>query len=304
MCNISIVIVTFNSEKFIKGCLDALYAQGFNTFKLIVVDNGSKDNTVSLIKENYPQVIVFENKENFGAAKARNQGIGLCTDEWVLTLDCDVVLQDNFLSEIIKLIRDLPHPRIGAIQPKVLSMDRGVVYSAGIFFSNLRRFYDIGRGESDSAKFSESKYIYGACSAAALYSRRMLEEVKEWSGYFDERFFFLVEDVDLAWRAQDKGWKTLFLPDAVCFHSGNSSGLSKQLRQYLCFRNRYFMILKNERRLPLLKLAGIFAVYDLPRILFLLLSNSYTMKGLREVIGFMRIRKNNNKFKPVKLGSA
>jgi len=74
----------------------------------------------------------------------------------------------------------------------------------------------------------------------------MLWELKEETGYFDERFFFLVEDVDLAWRAQKKGWKALFYPKGVCYHSGNSSRTNGKLRQYFCFRNRYLMILKNE----------------------------------------------------------
>lgn len=105
--------------------------------------------------------------------------------------------------------------------------------------------------------------------AAALYKRKMLEEIKEDNGYFDERFFFLVEDVDLAWRAQRRGWKTIFCPEAVCYHFGNSSGYDKKIRQYLCFRNRLLLISKNERIFGKIKLIPLFFIYDLPRLLFL-----------------------------------
>lgn len=274
---ISVIISTFNSIEFIKPCLASLFAQDSRDFEVIIVDNGSGDGTVDFLKNNYPQIILIENEQNLGACKARNQGIEVATGDWILTLDCDVVLNDNFLSQIIKATENIS-PKTGMIQPKILKADRETIYSNGIFLSFSRRFYDIDRDETDNGQFNSSKYIFGACCAAAVYSRRMLEEIKEETGYFDERFFFLVEDVDLAWRAQKRGWTALFYPEPVCYHSGNSSRLDKKLRQYLCFRNRYYSIIKNEglvnysiKLFPLL-------FYDLPRLLCLILTNSYIFR--------------------------
>jgi hypothetical protein len=281
MLEISIVIPTFNSEKFIKFCLDSVFVQDYQDFEVIVIDNGSKDGTVSFIKENYPQVILIENKENFGACKARNQGIEVGKGEWILTLDCDIILEKDFLRKMLCFIEGI-EGSVGGVQPKILNMDKKTIYSCGIYLSKLlRRFHDIGQGKRDSRQFDKSKYIFGLCSAAALYNRQMLRELKEPTGYFDERFFFLVEDVDLAWRAQNKGWKIVFFPEAVCYHSGNSSNCNQKIRQFLCFRNRYYSIMKNEGLKKYFKRIFPLFLYDFPRLLYLIFTNHYIYKGLK-----------------------
>ncbi len=274
---ISVVILTFNSMGFIEPCLESVFLQDSRDFEVIVVDNHSEDGTVVFLKEKYPQVRLIENKENFGAARARNQGISASMGKWVITLDCDVVLKNDFISKVAGIITE-SNGQIGMLQPKILRPDKKTIYSCGISLSRLRKFYDIGKGNPDTKDFNFSEFIFGVCSAAGVYKRDMLNDVKEKSGYFDERFFFLAEDVDLSWRAQKKGWKAKFSPYAVCYHSGNSSGFDKKARQYLCFRNRYYSIMKNEglkkyifRFLPLI-------FYDVPRLVYLALSNRYFFK--------------------------
>lgn len=277
---LSVIILTFNSRKAIEFCLNSLFAQNYKGFELIVVDNGSQDGTAVFIKENYPGVRLIENKDNLGACKARNQGIGASKGEWVLCLDCDIILGENFLVKIMRFA-ELSEGSAGMFQPKILENDKKHIYSCGIYLSKMRRFYDIGNKKLDNGKFNVSKYVFGACAAAVLYRRECLAQVKEANGYFDERFFFLVEDVDLSWRAQKKGWKALFCPEAVCYHTGNSSNTPFKIRQYLCFRNRYFLILKNDN-IRRIGYVGIILFYDLPKIIFLLLTNSYIWKTLRE----------------------
>ena len=153
--------------------------------------------------------------------------------------------------------------------------DKKTIYSCGITLTFLRRFHDIGRGRKDSQDFSKPKNIFGACSACALYNRKMLNELKEESGYFDSRFFFLVEDLDLAWRAQKRKWKVLFCPQAVSYHKGESSRFPKKMRQYFCFRNRYYSIIKNEGFIfYIIKIIPLI-VYDLPRLIYLIFTNPY-----------------------------
>ncbi len=266
---LSVVILTYNSVNFIKPCLDSVFTQGSYDHEVIVVDNGSKDATVSLIKENYPQVILIENKENLGACRGRNLGIKASGGEWVLTLDSDVILNNNFFFQFKKSIENLS-PKVGAVQSKILQAGSRKIYSNGIYLSFLRRFFDINRGEIDNGQFNLAGDVFGACSAAALYNRRMLEDVKESTGYFDERFFFLVEDVDLAWRARKKGWRVLFYPELVCYHYGNSSNTNKKNRQYLSFRNRNLLIVKNENPVLIFLKLPLYLIYDLPRFLMIL----------------------------------
>lgn len=280
----SIVIPSFNSRRFIGPCLDSLFAQVFSDFETIVVDNNSKDGTPAFIRARYPRVTLLENKQNLGPCRARNQGIKVASGDWILALDCDTVLNKDFLSQIHRLIQDLSE-RIGIIQPKILQVGDKTIYSCGIALSFFRRFYDINRGKTDDGRFNRTKYIFGACCAAALYKRQMLEQIKENTGYFDERLFFLVEDVDLAWRAQNKGWQVLFYPQALCYHCGNSSDFDKRLRQYLCFRNRYYSIIKNEGWIPYSMRIIPLLFYDLPRLAYLAFSNKYIYKRPKLIFG-------------------
>jgi GT2 family glycosyltransferase len=281
MLDLSVVIVTFNSERFIISCLDSLFNQGLPPREIFVVDNDSKDVTLSLLKDKYPQVNCLANKQNLGPCKARNQGIEASSGQWVLVLDSDVVLDTSFFRRSQQILPNVSEDT-GVIQPKILGLDRKAVYSAGISLSFFRRFYDIGQGQPDNGRFSASAYIFGACSACAIYRRKMLQELKEENGYFDERFFFLAEDLDLSWRAQRRGWKTMFSPQMISFHRGGGSLTDEKLRQYLCFRNRYYTIMKNEgfaryalKILPLV-------CYDIPRICYLAFTNPYLYSGARE----------------------
>lgn len=285
---LSVIILTFNSVEFIGPCLGSIFSQDYRDFEVIVVDNGSKDGTVEFIKKKYDKITLIENKENTGACKARNQGIETAKGEWILILDCDIILEKEFLSRLLTFMPQVPS-ETGIIQPRILKIDKKTIYSTGIFLSPLRKFYDIGKGKRDSRQFGTVKNIFGACSAAVLYNRRMLDAIKENTGYFDERFFFLVEDVDLSWRAQKKGWKAVYYPEAVCYHNGDSSCTFKKIRQYLCFRNRYFIIFKNEPPERLSSLLYPLIIYDIPRMFYLLAVNTrYALKALKEIVIFYK----------------
>lgn len=289
MSEITIVIVTLNSKQCIASCLDSIYAQDFKGFQVIAIDNASKDGTAKFLKENYPKVILIENQENLGACKARNQGIGISGSKWVLTLDCDIVLEKHFLTRLFEAISDVPS-NIGMIQAKILNADKTSIYSVGILLSFLRRFFDIGRNKIDNDTFNDSKEIFGACSAASCFRREMLEQLKDSAGYFDERFFFLVEDVELSWRAQKNGWKAIYIPSLICYHQGNSSGSSRRVRQYLSLRNRLLMISKHEDLLGKIRLAPFFLLYDMPRLLYIALHYK-SVQGIRN-----DLKKIGNKF--------
>jgi GT2 family glycosyltransferase len=268
LIKISIIILTFNSAKFIIPCLDSIFKQNESGIEIILVDNASEDGTLSRVRKNYPEVKIIENRVNSGASKARNQGLGVASGEWILALDCDVILEENFLRLILKTCAE-SSAEVGLIQPKILDIKKDKIYSAGIRASFLSRFFDIAKGLPDSVRLDIPSQIFGACCAAALYRRKMLEELKDNYGYFDERFFFLFEDVDLSWRAQKKGWICMYYPNARCYHQGNSSSTDKFTRQILSFRNRQLAILKNQNPIIILLMFPLYLVYDLPRFLIL-----------------------------------
>ena len=271
---LSVVILAYNSQKYIKACLDSVFFQGARDIEVVVIDNASSDKTREILKEYVPRVKVIENPENFGASKARNQGIECSSGDWILALDSDVMLGDDFLKRFEALKKELPGD-VGMVQPNVLTGDGKAVYSQGIWLSAFRRFHDLNRGRPKDAVEPERKKIIGPCSAAAFYRRNMLDKLKEKTGYFDERFFFLVEDVDLAWRAQRAGWKVRFNSQMVCSHVGNSSGTDEKYRQYLSFRNRHWMIAKNEDFWGRIRTYALSMPYEIARGIYLAIFNKY-----------------------------
>ncbi|MFA5159224.1 MAG: glycosyltransferase family 2 protein [Candidatus Omnitrophota bacterium] len=271
---LSIVILTCNSQKYIQACLNSILSQGAKGIEIVVIDNASSDKTPGIIKTHYPWLKLIENPQNFGASKARNQGIECSSGEWLLTLDSDVVLENGFI-EKFENVRGVLGSDVGMIQPNVLMGDGKTIYSQGIHLTVFRRFHDLNQGKSKDFTDESSKQIIGPCSAAAFYKRNMLNKLKEKTGYFDERFFFLVEDVDLAWRAKRAGWKVLFDSQLECRHVGNSSNTDEKFRQYLCFRNRHWMITKNEDFWGKVKLYALSMPYELARGIFLAIFNKY-----------------------------
>jgi GT2 family glycosyltransferase len=272
--DISVIIVTYNSAGSIAACLDSIFRQDNAAVEIIVVDNGSADNSIEIIKSGYSRVKIIENRENLGAPCARNQAIDCSRGEWVLTLDNDVVLKDGFIHGFRRLKEGLPDTT-GMVCPNILTHDGKRIYSQGIYLSALKRFYDYGSNKPGDFLYRHTDKVIGPCSAAAFYKRIMLERVKQDTGYFDKRFFFLIEDVDLAWRCRIAGWDSVFCQQAVCYHRGNSCQADKKARQYLSYRNRKLMIEKNVNGIDRFKPNILSGAYEFARALYLYVFNRY-----------------------------
>jgi len=279
---VSVVIVTYNSEKFIEDCLGSLARQDFKDFEVIIIDNNSKDKTKGIIKSKYPDVRIIENHNNEGTCEARNQGIAVARGEFILCLDHDTRFYQDFLSTLYASIKN--NDCIAGVGPKILMADTKRIYSFGIHRTFLRRFYDIGSGKKDLGSENIEKYVFGVSAAAVLYRKRALEDIRLKGEYFDKDFFYFLEDVDISWRMRKRGWEFLYLPRAECMHIGGRSRKKDRITQYLCMRNRYLLIIKNESLFGFLKLLAVFPVYDLWRMLFMSFTNThYCLKALNDI---------------------
>lgn len=263
---ISIAIVTYNSCKTLEICLDSVFSQETSGVEVIVVDNGSQDGTRALLENHYPMVKVVKNPSNAGPAAARNQAIEKSGGEWILTLDADACLKEDFFVRLTGDLQSCPG-RTGIIVPKILYPDKKTIYALGHRLTFLRRFYDVAGGAPDDGRFDRSRDIFGACAATALYRRSMLAELKGRDGfYFDEDLFFMAEDVDLAWRARRLGWRVLFSPGLVSFHRGNDAGLTVFQKNFYSLRNRFVMIFKNDLILRTLFFSPFLLLYEVLRM--------------------------------------
>ena len=281
MIRFSIIIVTYNSEKHIKACLESIFRQDFNNYEVALIDNGSSDKTIEIAEEYKDRMCIKRNSKNNGFSGGINQGIESSRGDYAVTLNPDVVLENNFLSEINKDINAFGKD-IGMIGGKILKAGtENIIDSTGLVLSRAIRFFDRGSGEKDNGQYDRHKKILGPCAAAAIYKREMLEDIRIDGEYFDKIFFYLLEDFDIALRARRKGWKAIYMPEAVCYHERNGSGARQSYRQYMAFRNRYFLIIKDIK----IELGFIFyfLIYDIPRLIFLLLTNPHMLKAILEI---------------------
>jgi GT2 family glycosyltransferase len=268
--HLSAIIVNWNHGDLIEACLDALLDQDGLPFDVTVVDNGSQDGSPQCIARRYPAVQLLPLAHNRGFCHAFNWGVHHTQGTFVVSLNPDTVVQPGFLHELQAAGSrpNGPGTRTGSVAPKLLqASDPTRLDSTGLFVDRRRRPYDRGQGEVDRGQYDNMPTVFGACGAAALYRRAMLEDVAPDGEYLDEGFFAYCEDADLAWRAQLRGWQCAHAPRAVATHDrGWGDTLRKRGRAAfdstgprLALRNRYLMALKND--------AWPYLLADLPRIL-------------------------------------
>src|SRR5579883_2112437 len=179
---ISVTIVTYNSGRFIKRCLESVLAQRYTNKEIIVVDNASTDGTIDILEQFEDRIRVYYNDDNIGFAAAQNQAIRLSNGDWVLTLNPDVLLLPNFIQALVDAGQF--DARIGTVCGKLLTMTshfeipaRAVVDSTGIYFNPMLRHLDRGSQEIDNGHYLNYEYVFGATAAAALYRREMIDDI-------------------------------------------------------------------------------------------------------------------------------
>lgn len=251
---VSVTLVTYNSGRFIKKCLESVLAQKYSDLELIVVDNASTDGTVDILEQFEGRCRIVFNEENVGFAAAQNQAIAMSRGEWVLTLNPDVLLMPGFIQQLVEAGQ--LHPRIGAVCGKLLTIkstfelpDKAVIDSTGMYFTPMLRHLDRGSQLPDGGEYSNFEYVFGATAAAALYRREMIEDVAVKGEFFDHDFFVYREDADVAWRHQLLGWRCLYTPYARAYHvrnvlPGNRRALPAEINMH-SVKNRFLMRIKN-----------------------------------------------------------
>lgn len=211
---VSVVIPNWNGKKFLAGCLDSLAKQTYPV-ETVVVDNGSHDGSVEFLEANYPQIKLIKFEKNTGFSVAVNAGIRATDTEFVALLNNDTVVEPDWISEMMRAMR--AHPEIGSTGCKMLAYDdKALLDGAGDGYRRGGLPGRIGHRERDLGQFDQERYILGACGGAVLYRRSMLNEI----GLLDEDYFAYLEDVDLGLRAQNAGYKCLYVPSAVIYHLG------------------------------------------------------------------------------------
>jgi GT2 family glycosyltransferase len=240
---VSVVIVTWNSARYLSSCLNALVAQTFTDFEVVLIDNGSTDGCLDSVENNWPSLRLQVERlgENKGFAVANNLGARLAHGQWLALLNADAFPEPNWLKELLRAAENNPEYSFFASRqlqanPSYLLDGAGDVFHvSGLAW---RRFYGL-----PAAQFGlETEEVFSPCAAAAFYFRQAFLQ----AGGFDEDFFSYFEDVDLGFRLRLQGFKCLYVPDAVVEHVGSAStGKISAFVIYHGHRNLVWAFIKN-----------------------------------------------------------
>lgn len=240
MATVSIVIPNFNGSAWLPGCLDALAAQTYGDFEIILVDNGSTDDSRRLVAERYPQVRVLGFATNAGFVGACNTGIRAAQGRLIALLNTDTLARPGWLAALVHALDAAPST-VGGVTSKMLRMDDPTqIDDAGDTLSWHGFAHKRGHGQP-AAQFTQAEAIFAPCAGAALYRRSFVDAVDGLDGCF----FAYLEDIDLALRGHLLGYTFLFVPDAEVLHKGHGSAMPQAAYVRAITRNRLLLFLKN-----------------------------------------------------------
>lgn len=254
MATASVCIVTYNSASDIEACLHAVLRQTLRPEQVIVIDNASNDGTQAIVQhyaanEGLEGNIHFSaNIINNGFAGGQNQAIAQTDADYVLVLNPDVTLGQDYLAEAVAFMEG--HPQVGSVTGKlVFGSDPSKMDSAGLGMRRTRQAYDLATDEP-AMNWSEPLEVFGVSGAAAVYRMAMIRDIQIDGQFFDEDYFAYKEDVDVAWRAQKLGWKASYVPSAGALHhrgwkQGGRRSVPLFIRRH-SYQNRWFTLIKNE----------------------------------------------------------
>lgn len=239
-CSASVIIPSWNGMKWLPGCLGALKKQSMQDFEIIVVDNGSSDESVSYMREMYPDVRVISLEKNYGFSVAVNAGIREARGEYLLLLNNDTLPDQEWVSVLLRVIADSP-AHVGSLASLMVSMDdQEYTDNTGISLDWNGLDHKIGGG-FPSNQWKKNEPRFSASAGAGLYRREFIER----TGMFDEKFGTYLEDIDLGFRGNLFGFSCLFIPSAKVQHKSHGSAISSKKYVYNVTKNRLMLILKN-----------------------------------------------------------
>jgi GT2 family glycosyltransferase len=244
LSKVDLIIPTYNGREHLRTCLLAVRKQTLDQVNVIVVDDGSTDDTGQMLRSEFPDFMYLRLPGNFGFAAACNAGIGAGSAEYVALLNNDAIPEPDWLRCLVDGMER--HPAAGALASKILLADgSGRFHAAGDSFSWSGLPDSRGVWECDYGQYDREEEVFSACAAAALYRRAALEHASSITdSVFDSDFFMYCEDIDLGWRLRLLGYEIYYVPGARITHHLSATG-GGTLASYFVARNRFAVLAKN-----------------------------------------------------------
>lgn len=246
---VSIIIVNFNGRHLLPTCLEAVNHQSYSNIEVIIVDNGSTDGSVEYLCENHPNMNLLALERNLGFTGGNIAGLAQARGEWIVLLNNDALLCTDWLQIMLAAMET--NSNLGMAASRLIIAETRLLDAAGDAFTTAFSGTKIGELR-DQDEFATRQEVPGACAAAVIYRRDMLDDV----GFLDEDFFLNHEDTDLNMRAWLAGWKCLYVPEAEVQHQVSTTiGRMSDVSVYYFARNTLWVWVKNTPRYFLLRYA-------------------------------------------------
>ncbi len=242
---VSVIVLNWNNKQDLEVCLNSLTKQSYNSYEVIVVDNSSTDSSIELVKKKFSKFKLIQNKKNYGFAKGNNIGIHHAKGEYVITLNNDTQVDFHWIEELVKIAE--AYPEMGSLSSKMLFSDNPKkINSIGLKLYWDGKAVDEAINEPDKGQHEKIKQVFGPCGGAAFFRRKALEDVKMGDDYYDSDFGFYSEDLDLAFRLQLRGWRSLYVPKAKLLHKfRGTTGKIKDFGLQYAIKNKVLFMIKN-----------------------------------------------------------
>jgi GT2 family glycosyltransferase len=251
MPKVAVQLLLWNGKDYLEKMLASLARQTFVDFELLVLDNGSTDGTAEIMEamlKNFPRPHrLLKVGANIGFAAGHNRLFSLSQSEYVFCVNQDSELKSDYLEKVI-LFMDADQ-RVSSAEGKLLRAD-GRIDSAGLAKNWYEKVFDIGANKTDRGEFNNTAEVFGVSGALPVYRRATVMKVSPDGKLFDESFFSYKEDVDLAWRLFNFGYKSFCIGGAIAEHirsvgEGKKSDKSEAWRQKFSSRNHLLSLVKN-----------------------------------------------------------
>jgi GT2 family glycosyltransferase len=235
---LSIIILSYNTEELLNKCLNSVFTAigGRKDIEVIVVDNCSSDNCVGVVKNNFSQVQIIENKKNYGFAAGNNLALNKCLSPYVLLLNPDTEISPNTLEVMLNYMDN--NPKVG-ISTCCVKLKNGEIddachrgfptpWNAFCHFSGFGKIFPYSllfNGYHLGYQNLDMIHEIDACCGAFMMVRQEVGNKLKW---LDEDYFFYGEDLDFCYRAKEAGWKIIFNPETSILHwKGAASGMKE-----------------------------------------------------------------------------
>lgn len=265
---VSFIVVNWNGRETISECLDSILAQTYKNNEIIFVDNHSTDGSLDLVKEKYNIDKLISLDRNYGYAEANNIGFNHAKGEYIALVNNDVILKNDWLEKAIDVFQGDEFKNVGSVATKNINYhQRNLIDTAGVEYLGFGAGWDYKNLPADSEEVNQRKEVFGACATAALYRKKIIDEI----GLFDSKYFIYFEDTELAFRLRLFGYGCVYEPGAACYHYGGVKR-DKNSKFYIEFgrRNIEFLFIKNMQGRLLAKYFLSHYVYELILFLFFL----------------------------------